>query len=366
MSKKKSKNKRRKKRRVFIFFIEMILLILLLGVLFIWSKYQRLNRGDEIDTDDVVNTDLDEATQEVLKGYTNIAIFGLDNRTSGVYSSGNSDAIMIASINNDTKEVRLVSVYRDSYLNVAEEDSAEYKFRKANYAYNHGGAAAAVRMLNQNLDLNIADYVAVDFYALSEVIDLLGGIELNIEEGKMMEEINIYIAETAAITGREANMIDHAGVQLVDGVQATAYCRIRHDVNDFRRAQRQREVIAKIVEKTKSSDLLTINNVIDTVLADISTDFTAAQLVALASHLLNYELTQTTGFPFALYTFDASRQYIVVPCDLVTNAKQLHVYLFDDEDYTPSPTVANISDAIYADTGKTVGDEVSTGVEEDQ
>lgn len=364
MSGKKNRKKKRKRGRVAVFIVEMILLVALLGVLFVWSKYQRLDRGGDIGAD-AVNTDLDDTTREVLDGYTNIAIFGLDNRTSGVYSSGNSDAIMIASINNDTKEVRLVSVYRDTYLNVAAEADAGWEFRKANYAYNHGGAEAAVRMLNQNLDLDIKDYVAVDFYALSEVVDLLGGIELDIEEGKMMEEINVYIAETAAITGREAHMIDHAGVQTVDGVQATAYCRIRHDVNDFRRAQRQREVISRIIEKTKASDLLTINKIVDTALADISTDFTAQQLVALASHLLSYKLTQTAGFPFALYTFDQSRKYIVVPCDLAANVKQLHAYLFDEEDYTPSQTVLNISDAIYQDTGKTVGDETATGVEAD-
>ena len=179
-----------------IFVIEILLLLVLLAVLFLWSKYQKIEHVDNIQTEDVVNDDLGLTTQEVLKGYTNIAIFGLDNEKSGVFTSGNSDLIMIASINNDTKEVKVVSVYRDTYLNVG--TSAEPYYWKANYAYNHGGPEQAVRMLNQNLDLDIADYVAVDFYAICKVIDLLGGLEINVEEGKMMEEINIYIAETAA------------------------------------------------------------------------------------------------------------------------------------------------------------------------
>lgn len=359
-----NKKKKRKKRKIIIFIVEIILLILLLAALFLWSKYQRLDHVDNIETQDVINEDLGKTTQEVLKGYTNIAVFGLDNEKSGVFTSGNSDLIMIASINNDTKEVRVVSVYRDTYLNVGTND--DRYFWKANYAYNHGGPEQAVRMLNQNFDLDIADYVAVDFYAVCKVIDLLGGLEINVEEGAMMDEFNIYIAETAAYTGLEPHMVEHAGVQTLDGVQATAYCRIRHDANDFRRAQRQREVLSKIIEKTKSSNLLTINKIIDAVLDDISTDLTEMQLISMASQLLNYELSGTTGFPFELYVFDLSRKYIVAPCDLEKNVRELHAYLFGDYDYQPSNTVLDLSRAIAEDTGKGVGDEQVTGVSEDQ
>ncbi len=358
-----NKKKKRKKHKIIIFIVEIILLLVLLAVLFLWSKYQRIDHVDNIETEDVINEDLGQTTQEVLKGYTNIAVFGLDNEKSGVFTSGNSDMIMIASINNDTKEVKVASVYRDTYLNVGTNE--DRYFWKANYAYNHGGPEQAVRMLNQNLDLDIADYVAVDFYAVCKVIDLLGGLEINVEEGAMMDEINIYIAETAAYTGLEPHMVDHPGVQVLDGVQATAYCRIRHDANDFRRAQRQREVLSKMIEKTKSSDLLTINKIINAVLDDISTDLTEMQMISMASQLLNYELAGTTGFPFELYVFDASRKYIVAPCDLEKNVRELHAYLFGDYDYTPSPTVLDLSRAIAEDTGKGVGDEQVTGVEED-
>jgi len=359
-----NKKKKRKKRKIILFIIEMILLIILLAALFLWSKYQRMDHVDNIETQDVINDDLGQTTQEVLKGYTNIAVFGLDNEKKGVFTSGNSDLIMIASINNDTKEVKVVSVYRDTYLNVGTND--DRYFWKANYAYNHGGPEQAVRMLNQNFDLDIADYIAVDFYALCKVIDLLGGLEINVEEGAMMDEINIYIAETAAYTGLEPHMVEHAGLQTLDGVQATAYCRIRHDANDFRRAQRQREVLSLIIEKTKSSNLLTINKIIDAVLDDISTDLTEMQMISMASQLLNYELSGTSGFPFELYVFDLSRKYIVAPCDLEKNVRELHAYLFGDYDYEPSNTVLDLSRAIAEDTGKGVGDEQVTGVSEDR
>ena len=351
-----SKKKKRKKRKIIIFAVELLLLFVLLAILFLWSKFQRIDHVENIEAEDVVSDDLGQTTQQVLKGYTNIAIFGLDNEKSGVYTAGNSDLIMIASINNDTKEVKVVSVYRDTYLNVGTDD--DYYLWKANYAYNHGGPKEAVRVLNQNFDLNIEDYVAVDFYALCKVIDLLGGLEINVEEGKMLDEINVYINETAFYTGMEPHFIEQAGLQTLDGVQATAYCRIRHDVNDFRRAQRQREVLTKIIEKTKASSLFTIN--------DISTDLTEMQLISMASQMMNYELVGTTGFPFELYVFDLSRKYIVAPCDLEKNVRELQAYLFGNYNYQPSNTVLNYSRAIAEDTGKGVGDEQPTGVSEDQ
>ncbi len=362
-SNKNSKKKKRKKHKIIIFIVEMILLLVLLAVLFLWTKYQKIEHVDNIETQDVVNEDLGQTTQQVLEGFTNIAVFGLDNEKSGVFTSGNSDMIMIASINNDTKEVKVVSVYRDTYLNVGTME--DRYFWKANYAYNHGGPEQAVRMLNQNLDLDIADYVAVDFYAVCKVIDLLGGLEINVEEG-MMEEINIYIAETAAYTGLEPHQVEHPGMQLLDGVQATAYCRLRHDANDFRRAQRQREVLSKMIEKTKSSNLFTINKIINAVLEDISTDLTEMQMISMASQLFSYELAGTAGFPFELHTFDQTRKYIVAPCDLEKNVRELHAYLFGEYQYTPSNTVQELSRAIAEDTGKGVGDEQDTGVAEDQ
>ncbi len=358
-----NKKKKRKRFKIIIFVIELLLLLILLAALFLWSKYQRIDHVDNIEAQDVVNNDLEQNTKETLKGFTNIAVFGLDNEKSGVFTSGNSDMIMIASINNDTKEVKVVSVYRDTYLNVGTNE--DRYFWKANYAYNRGGPEQAIRMLNQNLDLDIEDYVAVDFYAVCKVIDLLGGLEINVEEGAMMNEINIYIAETAAYTGLEPHMIERPGLQTLDGVQATAYCRIRHDSSDFRRAQRQREVLSKMVEKTKSSNLLTINKIINAILDDISTDLSEMQLLSMASQMLNYELAGTAGFPFYLYGFDLTRKYIVAPCDLEKNVRELHAYLFGEYDYTPSPTVLDLSRAIAEDTGKGVGDEQVTGVSED-
>ncbi len=357
---------KKKKHRIIIFTIEILLLLVVLACLFVWSKYQKLDhQPDMIGTEDIINEDLDESVQEVLKGYTNIALFGLDNRSNGSFDAGNSDVIMIASINNDTKEVRLVSVFRDTFLNVSSDES--YNFRKANYAYNKGGAEEAIRMLNRNLDLDIQDYVVVDFQAVTEAIDLLGGVEVEIDaaEAKWMD---FYINETAQVTGREAHSITQPGTYTLDGVQATSYCRIRYTAgDDFKRAQRQREVISKMVAKAKAADLLTINKIIDSVLDDISTNFTAGEMISMAAQLMSYELADTTGFPFRLTTADlgGKKGSVVVPCDLVTNATDLHKYLFNDYNYTPSNTVTSYSQAIVQETGKGADDAENTGVEAD-
>lgn len=357
---------KKKKHRIIIFTIEILLLLVVLACLFVWSKYQKLDhQPDMIGTEDIINEDLDESVQEVLKGYTNIALFGLDNRSNGSFDAGNSDVIMIASINNDTKEVRLVSVFRDTFLNVSGDGS--YNFRKANYAYNKGGAEEAIRMLNRNLDLDIQDYVVVDFQAVTEAIDLLGGVEVEIDaaEAKWMD---FYINETAQVTGREAHSITQPGTYTLDGVQATSYCRIRYTAgDDFKRAQRQREVISKMVAKAKAADLLTINKIIDSVLDDISTNFTAGEMISMAAQLMSYELADTTGFPFRLTTADlgGKKGSVVIPCDLVTNATDLHKYLFNDYNYTPSNTVTSYSQAIVQETGKGADDAENTGVEAD-
>lgn len=358
--------KKKKKGRIVIFVIEILLLLAVLAFLFLWSKYQKLDtQPDIIGTEDIMNEDMDESVQEVLKGYTNIALFALDNRSNGSFSAGNSDVIMIASINNDTKEVRLVSVYRDTFLNVSDDGS--YNFRKANYAYNKGGAEEAVKMLNRNLDLDIQDYVVVDFQAVTEAIDLLGGVEVDIDAGEA-KWMDFYINETAQVTGHEAHSITQPGTYTLDGVQATSYCRIRYTAgDDFKRAQRQREVLSKMVAKAKSANLLTINKIIDSVLDDISTNFTPGELVSLASQMMSYELADTTGFPFKLTTANlgGKKGSVVIPCDLVTNVTDLHKYLFNEYNYKPSNTVLSFSEAITTETGKGLGDEEGTGVEAD-
>ena len=350
---KRKKQAKRKKKMIAILAAEAVLIVVL-GV-FVWGlgkldKFQNLG----VDADDInMNEDIDAATAELLKGYTNVALFGIDTRKIGDLGAGNrSDTMIIASINNETKEVRLMSVYRDTYMNRADDT-----YGKCNAAYKSGGPKQAMEMLNTCLDLNIQYYVSIDFVALIKTIDLLGGLEIDVQESEW-QYVNSYMYETTEIS---EDYLDHyspflegPGLQTLDGLQATSYCRIRATAgDDFRRTERQREVIGKIVDKAKTAGIGTINDIIDEVFPLVATNIPKTTMIGMAASMMNYELGESSGFPSIRETGKVNKQSVVIPADLEANVKELHRFLFDEEDYFPSPTVIKISDKITADTGVT-------------
>lgn len=352
---KKMTRRQRRKRKLILFIVEVLVILILLAALFVIIKLNKLNNTGDLD-EDKLNINIDAKTQELLDGYTNIALFGIDNRSTGKYESGNSDCIMIASINNDTKEVRLISVYRDSFLAVDDDDD----LRKLNAAYAKGGPTGAVAALNKNLDLDIKEYVAVDFNAVMEVVDALGGIELDISS-KEAETMKIYINEMNEVMGTNGTAVSGPGLQTVNGIQALAYCRDRYSGgDDYGRTERQRTVISKIVEKAKAASLPTLNKVIDKLFPDISTSLSSSEILGLAAGIKDYELADTQGWPFQLTTERMGGKLgdVVVPTDLETNVNLLHQYLFDVEDYETTQTVKNISKSVINETGKTASDTV--------
>lgn len=352
---KKMTRRQRRKRKLILFIVEVLVILILLAALFVIIKLNKLNNTGDLD-EDKLNINIDAKTQELLDGYTNIALFGIDNRSTGKYESGNSDCIMIASINNDTKEVRLISVYRDSFLAVDDDDD----LRKLNAAYAKGGPTGAVAALNKNLDLDIKEYVAVDFNAVMEVVDALGGIELDISS-KEAETMKIYINEMNEVMGTNGTAVSGPGLQTVNGIQALAYCRDRYSGgDDYGRTERQRTVISKIVEKAKAASLPTLNKVIDELFPDISTSLSSSEILGLAAGIKDYELADTQGWPFQLTTERMGGKLgdVVVPTDLETNVNLLHQYLFDVEDYETTQTVKNISKSVINESGKTASDTV--------
>ncbi len=351
-TKRKLTKKQRRKRKIIIVIIEIIFLIVLLGGVFVWAKLNKIERND-IAKEDLNINKLDNTTKKLLEGYTNIAIFGLDNRSNGELSSGNSDVIMVASINNDTKEVKLVSIYRDTYLNIGNDT-----YRKVNAAYAKGGVTNAIATLNANLDLDIDQYVVVDFNAVSDAIDLLGGVEITVEKDEV-SLLNSYAETTGDVTGKTVNYISGPGTYTLDGTQATGYARIRYTSgDDYRRTERQRTVVEQMIKKAKSADLATLNKIVDTVFDEVETSMTNTTLLGLASNLMDYELAGTHGWPFELNTAElgGSKGDVVVPTDLETNVSELHEYLFGVTDYVTSENVQKYSDEIAYETGYTIDD----------
>ena len=344
-----TRRRKKKKNKVILFAVEIIVLVALLIGLLVYSKLNKVESGTgDIDKDEV-NIELDSQTAEALKGFTNIALFGLDNRQTGNYDGGNSDTIMIASIDNDTKQVKLISVYRDTFLNVKDDTYA-----KINSAYAYGGPKNAIAALNKNLNLDIVNYVAVDFGAVVEAIDLLDGIELTLTDQEVQIMNDNYIDEINKVTGHKSGKLSSGGTYTVDGVQALAYCRIRYTAgDDFKRTERQRTVLTKMIEKAQGSSISTVSSLIDSMLGDISTSFTGKELLALVSSVMDYKLADTHGWPFELCTGSyGSKGSLVVATDLETNVKELHEYLFGEKNDI-SNTVTGISDYIINYTGCT-------------
>ena len=345
-SRKKKANQ--KKKRMIIFGVEIFALLALLVGFYVVRQLDKIQKPQVAQKQIEVNEDIQEETVQTMSGYTNIALFGLDTRKAGQLGKGNrSDTMIIASINNDTKEVKLVSVYRDTYL-----DLTNGKFNKANAAYSAGGPQQAINMLNKNLDLDIQYYVSVDFAALTETVDLLGGIYIDVDEAEITH-LNNYTVETSQVTGVNTNKLTQTGLQLLDGVQATSYCRIRYTAgDDFKRTERQREVIIEIVSTAKKADISKINEIVNTVFPMIATNYSNDELLAMAPELMGYDIVDTVGFPFDRETDTISgKGSCVIPVNMENNVRQLHEYLFNNYSYTPSSEIKAISEKITADTG---------------
>ena len=296
-----------------------------------------------------------------VDGYINILLLGVDSRDMSNLKGTRSDMIMIASINKDTNDVKLTSVYRDTYLNVGKDE-----YDKCNAAYAIGGPVQSMSMINTNLDLDITRYVAVDFKALVKAIDLLGGLDVDLSYEEIVH-MNNYCVETSEKTGvdykpieepdpKPENEAEILGSYHLNGVQATSYCRIRYTQGwDMKRTERQRYIISLMVDKAKKASISQLNDLMDEVFPLIKTNFSKSELLKLGMGILSYELKETQGFPKSSIMGEDVKSAIgldcVVPTTLEANVKQLHAFLFEEETYSPSSIVLERSDYIAGHTG---------------
>ena len=343
-------SKPRKKSKKILFILEIVVLLLFIGGLFVYGQISaKLDKIDIQETDladqDIVTND--QAPQ--MTGYTTYALFGLDHRSKNEkLNTENSDTIIIASINNDTKAVKLVSVYRDTLLNVKDDT-----YSKANSVYALGGPTNAVSMLNTNLDLNITDYVAIDFDALVIVVDCLGGLDIPLSYAEIVH-MNNYCVETSEETGKSYTPVELPDPKpedeeaIVDtyhlnGVQATSYCRIRYTASlDMGRTERQRRVIQMIVDKAKKAGLSTIFDIMDQVFPMVKTSVSKTEILKMIPAMIGYSIDETTGFPND-YKFAQVKGSVIVPTTLESNVLKIHQFLYGDASYTPTQDVLNRS-----------------------
>ncbi len=373
MSKKNYKKSRRYKkmrRRKIIFGVEIAVLLILSGILFVYAWINRsmdqMNQ-DTLDTSQIqinsevkANTDLSQ-----MSGTQVIALVGVDARGvegSELAESMNSDTIILCCIDHDKQEIRMVSIMRDTWMNMAKYTDEYYEFDKANSAYNRGGPESMLSMLNTNLDLALSDYVTVNFKALADAIDVLGGLDIEMTNAECVHANN-YNREVSEAQGVEYEAIpydedlgdDYSEVRHVSGALATSYARIRYGGgDDAKRTSRQRIVINLMVQKLKQNPTK-IPEILDKVMGNVSTSLTKNEILELGMHAVTYTMGTSYAYPFQLCygenVVNALGEDVVIPVTLEFNVRELHEYLYPGLSYEPSAAVTEYSDYIARKSG---------------
>lgn len=319
-----AEKKRRRKRKQKVVLVE----VLVLAVVLVFGAYALLKQRTH------------------QEGYWTIAVFGVDSRDGKLEKGALSDVEMLCNIDKATGEIKLVSVYRDTYSKI----SSDGTYHKINEAYFKGGHKQAVEALNENLDLKIDDYATFNWKAVADAINILGGIDLEITDSEFAY-INGFITETVNSTGIGSYQLKSPGMNHLDGVQAVAYARLRLMDTDFNRTERQRKVVNLAMEKAKQADFGTLSQLVSAVFPQISTSIGMNDVLSIAKNIKKYHIGETAGFPFSRTTMKIGKMDCVIATTLESNVVELHRFLYGQEDYTPSSTVKKISAKISEVSG---------------
>ncbi|MCR5101696.1 MAG: LCP family protein [Butyrivibrio sp.] len=352
------RRRKNKKKAIALFIVEIVILLILIFVVFTLFGKIGVDKVGKVNLNEQqIIEEMNEgvAENETLEGYTNIALFGVDSRDGELDKNTRSDSIIIASINNATSEIKLLSVYRDTYLNLGNDS-----YNKCNAAYAKGGPDQAISMLNKNLDLDITDFVTIGFRGLKDVVDEVGGVTITVEENEITH-LNNYQSTMAEEMGITYTPVTTAGTQTLDGLQATAYCRIRYTAgDDFKRAERQRTVLMAILEKAQGASLSELTDIASKVFEETYTSLDLTEdIIPLLSRITTYTVVANDGFPNSEMRTtgnmgDAGSS--VIPVTLVSNVEWLHEFLFEDSTYTVSSDIQEYSDKIDADKLEYLGE----------
>lgn len=345
MRKKKKMNKGLK-----IFLIILLVLVIFIlglgvaGYTFVNGKIGKMQK-ENIDTTAV---GINEETKQELKGYRNIALLGIDSRADDYGLGNRSDCMIIASINQETNAVKLISVYRDTYVYVTENGTK--RLDKITHAYSYGGAQNTLKSLNEAMDLNITEFVTVNFDAVIAAVDSLGGVYIDIDKSEI-KYVNDYIDATSESSGVKSSHITHSGRQKLDGVQAVSYTRVRYTAGgDYKRTERMRTVVEAMLSKAKTLNVGQLNSFADTILPKIRTNISTSEIWGLIPKLASFKVTESIGWPYDTKGITLDRWY-GVPVTLKSNVERLHKEAFEQEDYEASDTVKEMSAAIVKKTG---------------
>lgn len=338
------------KKKVLCIILVCLIIIVGSGAVYGFSILHGIS-GEQLDESDLNINDL------LSDDVANIAMFGIDGRDD--VEGDRSDTIMIASINFKTGAIKVTSVMRDLLVKIPEGSKNDVSYEKINAAYDYGGPQLAVKTLNENFDLNISDYVVVNFDCLVDTVDTLGGVDVNIENEDVLYWTNEFINHVNYVLNKSDPKIEGVGTQHLTGVQSLAYCRNRYSDDDYKRTARQREVVQQIVQKALNVDLFTGINLLGKVYPYVKTSLSLQEMTTYAKAFMTVENKTFTDYRIPLDDLSFGEMidevWYLVPDSLANNAIMLHKFLYENESYSPSSNLLKISERVAAIAGSGSG-----------
>lgn len=340
MSEQTRKQKRKKKSPIKRIILAIFLLILICAVAlggYVTYQFSKLNKKSINLSNLGINSSSQDNVINKYKDYSsdivNIALFGVDSRHLKVGDVSHSDSMMILSIDKKHNKIKLSSVMRDSLVKVDGHGET-----KITHAYAYGGPELSIRTLNENFNLNIEDYISVDFSGLTEIIDSVNGIDIDVKE-KEIPQINKYGKEIAEIMGQKYIPVEKEGLQTLDGHQATAYARIRKVGNgDFERVERQKTVLLEIVKKLQQQGVTKYPSIIAKLLPYTETSLSTKKILGLATDCISRGISQIDWYRFPIDGYcdkliKHGEWYLWI--DIPKTTEQIHKYIYEDIKTTP-------------------------------
>lgn len=293
-------------------------------------KEEQIENAVDSDIKDIENLNAslkEESKYDIISNedVINILLIGTDNRTEK--DRGRSDATMILSINSKEKTITLTSVLRDIYVEIP-----GYNNNKLNASYAFGGVSLLKETLKENFKIEIDRYVIVDFFEFIDIVDILGGVNLDISK-KEMEYINQYVVSTNELQklDLDSNKLKEYGNIHLNGTQALAYSRIRYIGTDFGRTERQRKVLEQLFENMKTSDFTTLNKLYFEIAPNVTTDMTESETLGLLFQMIDFKNYKTTQnyIPYEnTYEFYTVNKMSVIGINFDENIKRFNELVY--------------------------------------
>ncbi|MGI6721798.1 MAG: LCP family protein [Anaerovoracaceae bacterium] len=342
--------KTRKKKRLRVIVIIIAIIVAAAAIASAYTYNRVISELDKLDTVKLTGKlDIDPKVGNELKNYRNILLLGIDTRAGESDDYCRSDACIVISINKKTEKVRMISVVRDSYLDI--EENGEHVLDKLTHAHAYAGPRNTIRALNRNLDLNIREYMRVNWRTVADLVDELGGVTVNIKDYEVAE-MNKYIRDTNQSLKGSTAKIEKPGRQKLNGVQAVTYCRIRKVGNgDVERAQRMRRVLTCCYDKIKEKRLSELTALADKVLPEINTNLDGREAASLLYGFTKYKIVESEGWPYEWDGATINGVSYDVPITLEYNVEKLHEDAFGQKNYKPTKRVREISERVAQSSG---------------